>query len=147
MVEYLVKVATVWFLGFFPFFEIYVAVPAGMAAGLDPASVIFFSVTGNFLPVLLIEYGYRQLRRIEWLRRWLDRPVSEKLTNNINHYGWWYILLITPWVGVWAIAVAAKALHMNRDMLIWGSFISIFLYALVLTGLIALGIDVFSNDG
>lgn len=146
MIEYIFQVATVWFLGFFPFFEIYVAVPAGMAVGLDPFSVIFFSVTGNFAPVLLIEFGYHQLRRIERLRRWFDRPVSEKLTTNINRYGWWYILLITPWVGVWAIAVAAKVLHMNRDTLVWGSLVSILIYALVLTGLIALGIDFFSDD-
>ncbi len=146
MIEYIFQVATVWFLGFFPFFEIYVAVPAGMAVGLDPFSVIFFSVTGNFAPVLLIEFGYHQLRRIERLRRWFDRPVSEKLTTNINRYGWWYILLITPWVGVWAIAVAAKVLHMNRDTLVWGSLVSILIYALLLTGLIALGIDFFSDD-
>lgn len=145
MIEYFYQAATVWFLGFFPFFEIYVAVPAGMAFGLDPVSVVVFSVFGNFVPVLMIEYGYYWLIRFQRVRRWLLRRGSEKLHRNINKYGWWYIILITPWVGIWAIAVAAKVLRMNREMLIWGSLVSILLYAVVIVIGIQLGLDWFGE--
>lgn len=40
MLEYLARAAAAWFVGFFPLAEIYVAVPAAMAAGLDDVSVV-----------------------------------------------------------------------------------------------------------
>ncbi len=145
MFEYIYQAFTVWFLGFFPFFEIYVAVPAGMALGLDPVSVVVFAVAGNFKPVLLIEYGYYRLMKYQRVRRWLIRPVSEKFYRNINQYGIWYILVITPWVGIWAVAVAARLLQMKRTLLIRGAFFSILVYAVGLVILITLGVDWFDR--
>ncbi|MEX0771548.1 MAG: small multi-drug export protein [Balneolales bacterium] len=144
MLEYLYKAVTVWFFGFFPFFEIIVAVPAGLAIGLDPFSVIIFSVAGNITPIFLIEYGYSWLMKSSRIQNWVNKLYSEKVSSNVNKYGIWYILLITPWVGVWAMGVAAKVLKMKKRVFIWGSFFSILAYAIVTVILIQLGINIFT---
>lgn len=113
--------------------------------GLDPISVILFSVTGNFAPVLLIEYGYRWLNSFSRIRKWLRKPVSSRLVENVNKYGIWFIILITPWTGVWIMAAAAKILKMKKEVLIWGSFISIVVYAIMIVLLIMAGVEIFSG--
>ncbi len=145
MFDYLYKVLVVWFIGFFPFFELFVAIPAGLSLRLDSASTVIFCVAGNFFPVLLIEYGYNRLMRYHRIRNWLNRRISEKMYKNINRYGIWYMLIITPWVGVWAMAVTAKILHMEKRILIWGSFASILLYSIVLVIVIQTGIEFFTR--
>jgi len=42
--DYAWRAATAWFLGFAPVAEIYVAVPAALAMGLDPVSVVAWAV-------------------------------------------------------------------------------------------------------
>ncbi|GFP28874.1 hypothetical protein HKBW3S33_02290, partial [Candidatus Hakubella thermalkaliphila] len=56
-------------------------------------------------------------------------------------HGPWFILLATPWIGVWAVAVTAMALGMNQRQLLLFTLISISVYAIVLAGLIAFGIQ------
>lgn len=143
MLDYLYKALTVWFLGFFPFFELFIAIPAGVSLKLDPVSLVFFCVAGNFTPVLLIEYGHSRLMKYERIRNWLNRRVSGKTGRNINRYGTWYVLVITPWVGVWAIAVTAKILHMDRKILIPASLASLFLYSVVFLIMIRAGVTFF----
>lgn len=64
---------------------------------------------------------------------------------NINRYGIWYMLIITPWVGVWAMAVTAKILQMEKRILVSGSFVSILLYSIVLVIVIQNGIEIFTH--
>jgi uncharacterized membrane protein len=144
-VEYIIKAAGVWFVGFFPLAEIYVAVPAGMAAGLDSASVVVWSVLGNFTPAVLIHFFYDQLNRVERIRRWLSKFTSEKLRDRVNRYGTWILLILTPWTGIWIMAVTAKVLGMDGRRLLIYTFISISIYAVVLAALIALGVDFISG--
>ncbi|MEX0780195.1 MAG: small multi-drug export protein [Balneolales bacterium] len=143
MLDYLLKAFSLWFLGFVPFAEIIIAVPAGLAMGLDQVSVIIFSVAGNFTPVLLIEYGYTLLMRYQKIRLWLNRYTSERAAANINKYGLWYMLVITPWVGVWAMGAMAKMLNMPRKTFMWGAFISILVYAVVIVVLVEVGTGLF----
>ena len=145
MLDYLYKAFAVWFTGFFPLFEIYVAVPLGLAIGLDPVSVIFFAVAGNTTPIILIEYGYTWLTKFERINSWLNKLTSEKVSRNVNKYGFWYILVITPWVGVWAMGVASKIFQMKSRVFIWGSFISIVTYAVAIVVLIQLGVNLFNE--
>lgn len=142
MPDYVWQAGTVWFLGFFPAFEIYVAVPSGIALGLDYASVLFWAIFGNFAPVLLINFGYERLLRIERVRAWLQRIESEKLRERVNRYGTWFVLVITPWTGVWAMSVTAKLLQMQSRQLLLYSFISITIYAIATAVLIATGVDI-----
>lgn len=143
--DYLGKAATAWFLGFFPFFEIYVAVPAAIALGLDYVSAVVWSVLGNFTPVLLIVFAYNQLLRIGRVKRWLEGRSSARFERLVNRYGAPFILLITPWIGVWLVAATARALGMARRPLLIYSFVSIALYATVIAAGIGFGLEVASG--
>lgn len=145
VLEYVSRAATAWFLGFFPFFEIYVAVPASIALGLDYVSAVVWSVLGNYTPVLLIVFGYEQLLRVERVKRWLEGRRSERFEVLINRYGTPFILLVTPWIGVWVVATTARLLGMNRSALLIYSLLSICAYAVVIAAGIAFGIDLFSG--
>jgi uncharacterized membrane protein len=140
-VDYLVRAFGAWFVGFFPLAEIYVAIPAAIATGLDSVSVIFWSVFGNYTPIMLINFGYEYLMRYEKIRNWFTRLVSEKAKARIDRYGVWFVLLLTPWTGVWVMAVTAKALRMESRRFLLASFVSIFVYAVVLTITIQTGVQ------
>jgi hypothetical protein len=49
MLDYAAKAATAWFVGFFPLFEIYLAVPAAVAMGLDYVSAGSLARLGQLL--------------------------------------------------------------------------------------------------
>jgi uncharacterized membrane protein len=137
VLDYAARAASAWFLGFFPFFEIYVAVPAAFALGLDPVSAVVWPVLGNVTPVLVIVFGYEWLLRSERVRRWLETRRSRRLERWVDRYGPPFVVLVTPWIGVWAVAVTARALGMRRAPLVAYSAISITLYALfIATGLL-----------
>ncbi len=142
--EYLIKAAGVWFTGFFPLAEIYVAIPTAIAVGLDSVSVVFWAVFGNFTPIVLIVAFYERLLHYERPRQWLNRFSSERFKRQIDRYGTWFVLLITPWAGVWVMAVTAKALHMDSRRLLLFAFISVTIYAIGITLLINAGVATFS---
>jgi len=142
MIDYLGKSLSVWFMGFFPLAEIYVAIPAGMALGLSVSSVIFWAVFGNFLPVLLIHYAYDRLKNFPRINVWLVWMASEKAQARMNRWGVWAVLLLTPITGVWIMAVAAKTLGMRGERLLLASFVSIMFYALGIILLIELGAEI-----
>ena len=144
MIEYLVKAGGAWFLGFFPLAEIYVAVPAAVASGLDNISVVLWTVLGNFTPALLIIGVYSWLAQFERIRTWLEGLVSEKAQTRINRWGIWFVLLGTPWTGIWIMSVTAKALGMNSQRFLLVSFISILVYAIVILWALRAGIATFT---
>ncbi len=139
--DYFAKAASAWFLGFFPFFEIYVAVPAAIAMGLDTVSAIVWPAFGNYLPVPLIVFFYARLRKLPRVGPWLERRASSRAKRLLDRYGAWLILLATPWIGVWAVAATVQALGMDRNKLLVYSLVSIVLYAVALALLIQLGVD------
>ncbi len=145
MADYLARALGAWFVGFFPLAEIYVAVPAALAVGLDHFSTVFWSVFGNFTPLLLIHFGYNSLLRLPRLRRWLEGLVSERAKRSIDRYGLWVVLLLTPWTGVWVMGVTAKALRMNGGVLLGAGLISITVYAVALVVLISAGVQALTS--
>jgi uncharacterized membrane protein len=140
--DYVVGAAAAWFVGFFPLAEIYVAVPAAMAAGLDDVSAVIWPVLGNFTPVILIQLLDSWLMGFGRIRNWFARLYSGRFQRWIDRYGTWFIVLITPWIGVWAIAVTAKALGLRASRLLPATFVSILLYAIALVILIRSGLTV-----
>jgi Na+-translocating ferredoxin:NAD+ oxidoreductase RnfA subunit len=139
--DYFAKAASAWFLGFFPFLEIYLAVPAALAMGLDTLSAIVWPALGNYAPVPLIVFFYAQLRKLPRVGPWLERRASSRAKRLLDWHGVWFILLATPWIGVWAVAATVQALGMDRNKLLVYSLVSIVLYATMLALLIQLGID------
>lgn len=146
MIEYVGKAALAWLVGFAPFLEIYLAVPAAIASGLDYFSAVFWSVLGNFTPVLLISFVHDRLMRVERVKRWLTGKRSERFQRWLDRYGGWAIILITPWVGIWVVAATAQALGMKRGVLIGFSLASIVLYAVLIAFAVAIGIEAFTDD-
>lgn len=147
MIEYIGKAALAWLVGFAPFLEIYLAVPAAIASGLDYFSAVLWPVLGNFTPVLLIAFVHDRLMKVERVKRWLTGKRSERFQRWLDRYGGWAIILITPWVGIWVVAATAQVLGMKRGVLIGFSLASIVLYAVLIAAAVALGIEAFSADG
>jgi uncharacterized membrane protein len=145
LLEYLALAAGAWFMGFFPLAEIIVAVPAATAAGLDDVSVIVWTVFGNFTPVVLITLGYDWIARSPYLRAWLTRLASEKARARMDHYGVWFVLLVTPWTGVWVMSVAAKALGMRTERVLMAAGASILIYAVAVLLLVRFGAGLFAS--
>jgi uncharacterized membrane protein len=139
--EYWAQAFSVWFLGFFPLAEIYVAVPAGIAMGLDLYSTVFWSVTGNYAPILLLHFGLNALMRMEGFGRWLQRIASPKAKERMDRHGFWFVLVITPWIGVWIMAATVKLLGMRERPFLIASFLSILVYAIVIGVLVDAGIE------
>lgn len=144
VVEYVAKALTAWATGFFPFAEIYVAVPVALALGLDDISSIAWPALGNIAPLFLINYGYEWLQRFSVTRRLLRRITSRRALDRVKRHGPWLILLLTPWIGVWAVAAGAKLLGMPGRPLILAASVSIIAYAIVLVVAIRTGIGLLS---
>jgi uncharacterized membrane protein len=140
--EYVAAAAAAWFTGFFPLAEIYVAVPVALAAGLDPVSAAGWSAFGNIVPLYLIHWGYDAMRRNARLDRLLQRMSGavERARHRIDRHGPWVVFLVTPWTGVWVIAIAAKAVGMDSRRFLAAATLSVVVYAAALVALIELGL-------
>jgi hypothetical protein len=141
--DYVVKAFSTWFMGFFPLTEIYIAVPAGMATGLDDVSVIIWAVLGNILPIAIIHYGYDGFIRTSRFGQWLESHVGDTTKARINRYGMGVVLVMTPWVGVWLMAVTAKLANMRIHRFAIAAIVSIMCYAVAITLLIRTGASMF----
>ncbi|MDX2076450.1 MAG: small multi-drug export protein [bacterium] len=140
IVEYGGKAFISWFMGFFPAFEIYGAVPASYALGLGVISSVVWAVFGNLLPVWVIHYGYEYLQNYPRIDAWLDRLASEKVQQRMNRYGIIGVLILTPWVGIWAMALTARALGMKVGRLFLFASISVIGYAIIIAVTLDVGV-------
>jgi uncharacterized membrane protein len=139
--DYAWKAATVWTVGFVPLTELYIAVPTGMALGLDPVSAVLWTVLGNYAPVLLIHWAYERLRRMPQLAAWFDRLASRRWRERIETGGPLAIILLTPLAGVWATAVTMKALRIDSNGFLLWSFVSVVGFSALTAVLVGLGVD------
>ena len=144
MAAYLAKAFSVWFIGFFPWAEIYVAIPAGIGLGLDIYSVIIWSVLGNYIPAILITRSFDALVRYPRIARLLGKFASPRAKTRIEQHGVSATLILTPWLGVWVMAATVKIFGMRTGPFLRASFASILIYAVVLAVLIHIGAGFFS---
>jgi hypothetical protein len=121
-------------------------VPAAFGLGLDPVSAVVWPVLGNVTPVFLIVFAYEQLVRVERLRGWLQGRRSARFERWIERYGAPFVLLVTPWIGVWAVAATAQALGMQRATLVGYSVVSITAYAILIAVGIVFGFGLAGRD-
>ncbi|MFD2673213.1 small multi-drug export protein [Marinicrinis sediminis] len=141
MLEYITLMGTAWFIGFFPMFEIYLAIPSTMVMGLDPVSAVVWSCIGNFTPIPLIAYFYDFLCRFPRIGKWLNKMANHKYQPQVEKRGAIAIMLFTPLIGSWAVAVLGKAVGMSRSTLLIFSAISIVGYGIIIAVLTVLGVD------
>ena len=139
--EYVAAAALAWLVGFLPLFEIYVAIPVGLAAGLDPVSTTFWAAFGNIVPLYLVDLGYERLRRIERVDRYLSKLRRERVERILDRWGVVAVFVATPLLGVWTMALAAKGLGMSTRPFLIASTISVSAYAVIVTLSILLGLD------
>ena len=139
--EYIAAAALAWLVGFLPLFEIYVAIPVGLAAGLDPVSATLWSALGNILPLYLVDLGYERLRRHERIDHWLSKLRRKRVERALDRYGWIAVFAATPLLGVWTMALAAKTLGMATRPFLLASTVSVFVYAVLITASIELGLE------
>jgi uncharacterized membrane protein len=148
IIQYLTKALTTWSVGFFPYFEVYAAVAAGMAMKLDPVSSVVWGVFGNFTPIPLLLWGYSRLMRIPQLCAWLsqmERRGGQKVKRAFDRYGAWFLILMTPILGSWTIAVVAPIIGIHPRRILLFSFIGITLYGVVTAVAIASGVSWFMH--
>lgn len=140
---YIEGAVVAWVVGFLPLTEIYVAVPAAMAVGLDGVSAVVWSVFGNITPVVLIAVFYERLLRNPRFNRWMTRISgrSETFQRRINRYGAVAILFIAPITGVWVLSASAKALGMDNARLLIFTTISITIYGVLIAITVQAGVD------
>lgn len=146
--QYMTKALATWSVGFFPYFEVYAAVAAGMAMKLDVVSSVVWGVFGNFTPIPLLLWGYSRLMRIPQLRAWLlrmEKRAGQKAKRAFDRYGAWFLILMTPILGSWTIAVVAPIIGIHPRRILLFSFISIALYGVVTAVAIASGMNWFTH--
>jgi uncharacterized membrane protein len=139
--EYIAAAGLAWLVGFLPLFEIYVAIPVGLAAGLDPISATVWSALGNIVPLFVVDLGYERLRRIERVDRWLAKLRRARVERILDRYGVVAVFVATPLLGVWTMALAAKGLGMGSRPFLIASTISVCVYAIIITASILLGLE------
>jgi uncharacterized membrane protein len=148
IIQYMTKALTTWSVGFFPYFEVYAAVAAGMAMKLDPVSSVVWGVFGNFTPIPLLLWGYSRLMRIPQLRAWLlriEKRGGQRVKRAFDRYGACFLVLMTPILGSWTIAVVAPLIGIHPRRILLFSFIGITLYGVVTAVAIASGVSWFTH--
>ena len=146
--QYMTKALTTWSVGFFPYFEVYAAVAAGMAMKLDAVSSIVWGVFGSFTPIPLLLWGYIRLMRIPQLRAWLlrmEKRGGQKVKRAFDRYGAWFLIFMTPILGSWTIALIAPMIGIYPRRILLFSFIGITLYGVVTAVAIASGMNWFTH--
>ncbi|MEK4300329.1 small multi-drug export protein [Oceanobacillus sp. FSL W8-0428] len=144
MLNYLWLAASAWFMGFFPMLEIYVAIPASMVMGLDAVSSIIWAGFGNFLPVPMIAFFYQLLAKSERIKKWLDKLANSKYKYRIEKQGPLVVVLLTPIIGSWAVAVIANGIGMNKLKLFISAGASILIYGVIIAVLTYYGVEFIS---
>ncbi len=145
--EYIVLAATAWLLGFVPYFEIYLAVPATMAMGLDPVSSVFWAGLGNFFAVPVILFARKQLSHIPRVNRWLEKLTNTKYRETVNKFGNSFVLLFTPVTGIWITAALASTFGVTESRLLITSALSVLLYGSLMAVATSTGLELISIVG
>jgi uncharacterized membrane protein len=147
--HYLTKALTTWSIGFFPYFEVYTAVAAGIAMKLDVVSSVVWAVFGNFTPIPLLLWSYSRLMRIPQLRVWLTKikkHSGKKVKQAFDRYGAWFLILMTPILGSWTIAVVAPIIGIHPQRILLFSFIGITIYGLITAVMIVNSVSLFTHN-
>lgn len=98
-----------------PVGEVLVAIPAGVALGVEPALVFAVAYTANLLPtvVLLIAAGSLQ-RKFPRVFRYFAREDGRLKRYLEGRYGSLTVLLVTPLIGVYATSISGAILGLDK---------------------------------
>jgi uncharacterized membrane protein len=147
--HYMTKALTTWSIGFFPYFEVYAAVAAGIAMKLDVLSSVVWGVFGNFTPIPMLLWGYGRLMQIPQLRVWLskiEKRSGQKVKRSFDRYGAWFLILMTPILGSWTIAIVTPIIGIHPKRILLFSFIGITIYGVATAMTIVYGVSWFPHN-
>lgn len=143
MLNYIALAATAWLMGFFPCFEIYLAVPAAVGLGLDVFSSVFWSWFGSFFVIPFVAYSYMWLTKVNKINKYFIKMANSNAGKKLNRGGFFFILIMTPIFGPWTIGVVGKIIGMDFKRLFLASGIGIAMYGTIIGILTQLGIKTF----
>lgn len=146
--QYIARALTTWSVGFFPYFEVYAAVTAGITMKLDIISSVVWGILGNFTPIPLMLWGYNRLMKVPQLRAWflrIEKRGGRRVRRAFDRYGAWFLILMTSVVGSWTVAVVAPVLGIDSRKILFFSFIGITLYGVATAIAVVSGIESFTR--
>lgn len=139
-----------------PVLEIWIAVPAGIAAGLPALPAALVGIAGNFITVAIVVYAGDSIRA--WWRK--RRAVSDAESGNVQpksnprtarikqQFGLPGLALVAPFlIGSHLGAVGAVALGSSRTAVLSWFLAALVLQAAVFGGMAAFGVDYFGGAG
>jgi len=111
----LAQMSDVWkvfFLSMIPVSELRLAIPLGVAWGVEPWQCFLWAITGNFLPIipllLLIPFIYRILQKVRFLESFFNRFIEKtrRKGHQVEKYGalglTLFVAIPLPGTGVWS---------------------------------------------
>lgn len=116
-----------------PVGEALVAIPLGIALGLNASVVAVVVVAFNLLPVLVITYLFKKIESGTTVLHWLIRFRSARVRRLLDRFGLPVVVLATPWLGVYGVAVTLEMAGMSRRRIISSVLVSLVVYAVILT--------------
>lgn len=138
-----------------PIVELRGGIPFGVALGLPYPVAFTAAVIGNVLPAPFIIVYIRRI--FQWMRQRLPRldGIVDKLErkahlkgNKVNKYKYLGLMLFVgiplPGTGVWTGALAAAFLDMPLRKAMPSIILGVILAGCIMTGLTAVGVNVFS---
>ena len=146
MEEILVMMLAVFLMAATPLLEVWIAIPAGIAMGLDPVLTALMAGLGNFIPLIFIAIGFERFRL--WFEsRCKDREerVGFKRFKRLwELYGLPVAALAAPaTIGTHLALLMIMSLGADaRRSLLWMG-LSIGLWTLIVTPLAVIGVDMF----
>ncbi|MBE9110020.1 small multi-drug export protein [Nodosilinea sp. LEGE 07298] len=118
-----------------------------MALGLDAVSAVFWGVLGNFAPIPLLLWGYDRLMQIPQLRASLlrlEKRGGQRVREVLIRYGAWFLILMTPLLGNWTVAIVGPFTGILPRQLLVFSLLGITLYGVATAAAITTSMDWFS---
>ncbi len=86
-------------------------------------------------------YCYHLLSKFKRIKKWLNKLSNSKYKNRIENQGPLIVLLLTPIIGSWAVAVIANGIGMNKMKLFVSSGASILVYGIIIAVLAHFGVE------
>ena len=117
-----------------PIGEILVAIPTGVALGMDPALAFIVTYPANLLPIIillpLLDYFERRFPRFF---NYFAKEGGRFRKRLEGKYGYIIMVLITPLIGVYATSVSSKFLKFSKKNSFILQSLSLAIYGIVET--------------
>jgi uncharacterized membrane protein len=115
-----------------PVGEELVAIPMGIAFGLPLPAVIVTAIFFNVLPVFLIIIVFRKAEQSVGPIRWLVKLRNQKFSRILDRFGMPGVMVVTPWLGVYAATVTLEILGMSHSRIFISILASLVIYAVII---------------